>query len=240
MAPKKAKAAASKVASKKTTAAGSPRAVVPAAAAAAAVAWERDVAALIEGGDADAVAAVEQTLRRLTAQAQTRLIAAKRVVGVGVVLVDGNQTQGGDVGNNISSRCVTAHFTAGPRAAPFSISFENEDEEGDESVVVACELFTFEDDAFAAADGDTQRHFLTTAGLLDALPSTGEDETGPLGRADRQRAVVADVLHDAVALVVAKYGEEDTCGVSLMGAGNTVRGWFDADFCADDDDDGDE
>ena len=121
--------------------------------------WESEIRDAIDNGEPAAVRAIEKSLVKLQRRAQARLISLQQETGTGVCMVDSNQTQDQDCSYNMCSRSVEASFTAGPKAMPFSISFENEDVEGDETIRIECELFIYEDGVCGKVADDENGHF---------------------------------------------------------------------------------
>ena len=87
--------------------------------------WECECRNAIEAGDADTVREIEKKLQTLQNEAQARLIKLKQVTGMGVRMIDSNESQDGDVAYNTYERMIDAKFTAGPNAAKFSIWIRN-------------------------------------------------------------------------------------------------------------------
>lgn len=190
--------------------------------------WESELRNAIDNGEPDAVRAIETSLVELQRRAQERLISLQQKTGTGVCMVDSNQTQDQDLGYNMCSRSVEASFTAGPKSMPFSISFENEDVEGDQTIRIESELFIYEDGACGEVADDEIEKFLEKAGLQEAQPqrATG-DFSDP---AERRRWVYADVIYDAIELVIDKYGSEDSCGVDLGMGCEDIYDWLGLDY----------
>ena len=139
-------------------------------------------------------------------------------------MIDSNQSQDQDLGYNMCSRDVSATFTAGPKAAKFSISFSNENVEGDETIVVESDLFRYEDNECDDIDDEEILAFLTKAGLQDAVPQRANgDYSDP---AVRRRWVYGDVVYDAVGCVLEKYGYQDAYGVDLGMGQEDMYGWL--------------
>ena len=191
--------------------------------------WESELRNAIDNGEPDAVRAIESSLVELQRRAQERLISLQQKTGTGVCMVDSNQTQDQDLGYNMCSRSVEASFTAGPKAMPFSISFENEDVEGDQTIRIESELFIFEDGECGEVADDEIEKFLEKAGLQEAQPqrATDDDFSDP---AERRRWVYADVVYDAIELVIDKHGSEDSCGVGLGMCCEDIYGWLGLDY----------
>jgi hypothetical protein len=189
----------------------------------AASSWEAQCRAEIDGGDADAVRTIAKTLEKLQRAVQERLIKQQQVTGCGVCLIKSNQSQDQDVGCNMCSRSVDASFTAGPKAAAFTISFSCEDMEGDETIVVESELFHYEEGDCSDVSDDEIAEFLQKAGLFDARSKHAEDDESD---AQRRRWVYGEVICDAVELVVDKHGHQDNCGVGLGMGSEDIYGWL--------------
>lgn len=88
----------------------------------------------MQNGDASVSEGIQLQLLDLMSAAQRRLIALKVKTGTGVVLLDSNQSQGQGVLRNMCSGSVSADSTAGPNHHLFSMSFDNESEEGEETI----------------------------------------------------------------------------------------------------------
>jgi hypothetical protein len=54
---------------------------------------------------------------------------------------------------------------------------------------------------------------LESAGLIDAIPKNNDSETFTIE--ERRRLVFAEMIDEAVVLVLDGYGAEDSCGVGL-------------------------
>ena len=138
-------------------------------------------------------------------------------------MIDSNQSQDQDLRYNMNVRDVSATFTAGPKAAKFSISFRNENVEGDETIVVESELFHYEHGECDGVDDTEILAFLQKAGLEDALPECTDVYGDPN---ERRRWVYGDVVRDAVTFVIGKYGQQDSCSVGLGMSYGDIYSWL--------------
>ena len=96
------------------------------------------------------------------------------------------------------SRSIRAHFTAGPKAATFSIDFSTESDEGAEEIVVESGLFSYDSPQGGRSvkvKDDEISEFLQEAGLYEAITEHVEEEDEP---SERRRWVYGDVIHDAI------------------------------------------
>lgn len=186
--------------------------------------WFEAASAAIQNGDAGVLEGIQVQLSDLMSAAQRRLISFKVKTGTGVVLVDSNQSQDQDVRHNMCSRSVSADFTAGPNRHPFSMSFDNENEEGEETITIFGPCFEFDEGKRIGFDDKEVEAFLTAAGLEDAQPLRAScGVTDPI---ERRRWVLGDVIYDAVGLVESKYGCEDNCGVGLGMGQDSAYEWL--------------
>ena len=187
--------------------------------------WASECRSAIEAGDLDTVRNIKKQLETLESEAQGRLIRLQP--GTGVCMIDSNQSQDQDLRYNMNVRDVSATFTAGPKAAKFSISFRNENVEGDETIVVESELFHYEHGECDRVDDTEILAFLQKAGLEDALPECTDVYGDPN---ERRRWVYGDVVCDAVECVVGKYGRKDSCGVGLGMGCEDIYSWLGLDY----------
>ena len=134
--------------------------------------WASECRSAIEAGDLDTVRNIKKQLETLESEAKGRLIRLQP--GTGVRMIDSNQSQDQDLRYNMNVRDVSATFTAGPKAAKFSISFSNENVEGDETILVRSELFRYEDGTCDKVTNAEILAFLQKAGLEDALPERAD------------------------------------------------------------------
>jgi len=195
--------------------------------------WRDEVSAAIQNGDSGDVKEIASQLLDLVSAAQRRLISLKANAGTGVVLVDSNQSQDQDVRRNMCSRSVSAEFTAGPNRRPFSMSFENENVDGEETITIYGPCFFFDEvqpSQFTFEfDDDEIEEFLMAAGLHDSQPEAKPEEyelPNNMTPQERRRWVLGDVICDAVGLVHDKYGTEDSCGVGLGMGQYCAYGWL--------------
>jgi hypothetical protein len=144
---------------------------------------------------------------------QRRRISSKAKNGTGVALVDSSHSQDQDVRRSMCFRSVSAHFTAGPCRHPFSMSFDNKNEEGEERITIVGPCFKFREGKLIGFDDKEVAAFLTAAGLQDAKPQRAS--SGVADSVERRRWVLGDVIYDAVGLVESKYGGDDNCGLGL-------------------------
>ena len=144
-------------------------------------------------------------------------------------MIDSNQSQDQDLGYNMCSRAVRATFTAGPKAAKFTISFSNENVEGDETIVIESDFFRYEGGECDGVADAVILFFLQKAGLEDALPERAGDiiDEDP---DERRRWVYGDVIYDAVECVLDEYGHEDDCGVGLGMGCEDIYSWLGLDY----------
>ena len=191
--------------------------------------WECECRTAIEAGDADTVRMIEKKLQTLQNEAQARLIKLKQVTGMGVRMIDSNESQDGDVAYNTYERMIDAKFTAGPNAAKFSIWIRNVNREGTEELTVSSDLFYYESKQFSGDNDDDILNFLKKAGLEDAQADESEYEyhTGEkcTDENERRRFVYAEVIADAIHCIIEKYGEEDNMGVSLGISSSDIYTW---------------
>ena len=172
---------------------------------------------------------IESQLLDLVSAAQRRLISLKANAGTGVVLVDSNQRQDQDVRRNMCSRSVSAEFTAGPNRHPFSMSFENENVDGEETITIDGPCLLFDQVQPVRFEDDEIEQFLMAAGLHDAQPVARPEECelpNNMSPQEWRRWVLGDVIYDAVGLVHDKYGTEDSCGVGLGMGQYCAYGWL--------------
>lgn len=165
------------------------------------------------------VIALQDALDALAKTAEARFVDLRKTSkdftkGCLVKMTSSNQSQDQDVGYNMCSRDVDATFTAGPNAAEFSISFSNENVEGDETITVESDLFILEEGDFGEVTDVEITEFLKKAGLFEVKTRNSESEDDA-DDATRRRWAYADVISEAIELVVEKYGYEDNCGVFL-------------------------
>ena len=93
------------------------------------------------------------------------------------------------------------------------MSFDNENEEGEETITIFGPCFEFDEGKRIGFDDKEVEAFLTAAGLEDAQPLRAScGVTDPI---QRRRWVLGDVIYDAVGLVESKYGGDDNCGLGL-------------------------
>ena len=142
-------------------------------------------------------------------------------------MTNSNQIQDQDLSYNMCSRVVGAEFTAGPKAEIFTITFNNENVEGEDHVVIESELFRCEDGEFDGGDDTDILAFLKKAGLEDALPHNAIEYEDPN---ERRRWVYGDVICDAVQCVVGKYGVQDSYGVGLGMGCEEIYTWLGLEF----------
>ena len=191
--------------------------------------WECECRNAIEAGDADTVRKIEKKLQTLQNEAQARLIKLKQVTGMGVRIIDSNESQDGDVAYNTYERMIDAKFTAGPNAAKFSIWIRNVNREDTEELTVSSDLFYYESEKFRGDDDDDILKFLQKAGLEDARPEDYENYVADENCDDeneRRRFVYAEVIADAICCIYEKYGEEDNMGVSLGISPSNIYTWM--------------
>mmetsp|Transcript_3741 Transcript_3741/g.3895 ORF Transcript_3741/g.3895 Transcript_3741/m.3895 type:complete len:202 (+) Transcript_3741:92-697(+) len=177
--------------------------------------WEKWLGDAIENSekDADELNRIMVKIDAFKTKTFNCLIKLKQSVGCGVIMTKSNENQDHDTGYNMCSRSVNASFTAGPNTAPFSINFENENVEGDDNIKVESELFTFEDGEFSDVADDKIDEFLESAGLIDATPKNNDSKTFTIE--ERRRWVFAEMIDEAIVLVLDEYGSTDSCGVGL-------------------------
>jgi hypothetical protein len=149
----------------------------------------------------------------LMSAAQRRLISSNVITATGVVLVDCSQSQDQDARRNTCFRCVSADFTAGRHRHSFSMSFRNQNEEGEETITIFGPCFEFKKGKVTGFDDQKVEAFLAAAGLADAQPQRAR--CGVADVTERRRWVLGDVIYDAVGLVESKYGGDDSCGLGL-------------------------
>mmetsp|Transcript_35582 Transcript_35582/g.40524 ORF Transcript_35582/g.40524 Transcript_35582/m.40524 type:complete len:208 (+) Transcript_35582:171-794(+) len=167
----------------------------------------------------DEVHKIQGKLTTMLDKAKARLVHLRKASkdftnGCFVEMTDSNESQDQDLSCNMCSREVDAYFTCGPNAAEFSIHFSNENIEGDETIVVESDLFRLEAGKVEEVGNEDITEFLKDAGLygVQTRNSKGEDITDD---AERRRWNYADIISEAVDLVLEKYGLEDSCGVAL-------------------------
>eukprot|EP00977_Amphora_coffeiformis_P003198 scaffold597_cov176-Amphora_coffeaeformis.AAC.4 len=174
---------------------------------------------------------MQDQIKTLTAHVEAKLCAIQEATqdfrdGCLVKLVVSNQSQRQNTRRNMCSRHVDAKFTAGPKAAPFSISFSVTDTEGEQEVMIDSELFTIEmcsDDtmkeSFSAPSDEKINNFLTLAGLSAVETRVTAGKRTSLDDMTRKKFVYSQVINEALELVGEKHGWDDDCGVGL-GLGN--------------------
>lgn len=183
--------------------------------------WKADAAAEIDGCiNEESVRAIQSELNILLARAEARIKDIKIQTndftnGCMVKMTESNEHQDQELGYNMCSREVTSHFTAGPEKTKFSISFSNKNIEGDETIVVESELFILEEGSFGEVSDKEIGAFLTKAGLYGAHTQNNGKDCDAKNDTERRRWAYADVIREAIELVEAKYGQEDSCGVGL-------------------------
>lgn len=149
------------------------------------------------------------------------------------MLVDSNQTQHQDVSCNLCVRHVKAVFSVGPKKYKFSISFRNENVEGDEKIVVDSELFLFEEgEVVFAPDVSIIKAFFTSCGLANVVPEgydddndDNDDDDDSDEKDERTKIAFCQMIREAIELVEKKYGVEDNCGVSLGMTSDQIFDW---------------
>jgi hypothetical protein len=194
--------------------------------------WREEVSAAIENGDAGDVKEIEVQLLALVSAAQHRLKGLKDRTtctnGTCMVLIDSNEYQDQDVSCNMCSRSVSAKFTVGPNRHPFDMSFDNENEDGEETIKIDGPCFEFRSGIKnpVVFHDDKIEAFLIAAGLEAAQPARAPNYSCSMTAQERWRWLLGDVIHDAVALVCGEHGYEDNCGVSLGMGQEDVYGWL--------------
>ena len=179
--------------------------------------WFLNASTCIENCPDEALRGINNQLDILKTQVSQKLLKAKRSVGVGVVIIDSKQSQEHD--QPYYGRFVKATFTAGINAAPFSIDFSNKNYEGDEEIFIESKLFLLETDNHTGKTISSEvtdeeiTEFLTEAGLTNQIPKDKSVDLENIQQ--RQRFLYAEIIEEAICLVIEKYGEEDDYGVNL-------------------------
>lgn len=166
--------------------------------------------------------AISAELTKLQELATTRLNKMRSVVGLGVVLVDSDESQ---TVHEVCSRTVNAKFTAGPAQLKFFIAFEYSSD-GDCTVESAYEgdtagLFIIEEGIFGRPATDEEiLTFLTLAGLKDAVPTcpaatAAASSAGGLTEELRRKYAFCQIVSEAIALVEDKHGAKDNLRMGL-------------------------
>eukprot|EP01051_Picozoa_sp_SAG22_P015284 SAG22_NODE_1973_length_3224_cov_1.443840_2_plen_146_part_00 len=141
-----------------------------------------------------------------------------------MVLTDSNESQDQDVSYNMCSRRVTAQFTARPDRKSFSMGFDNENVEGDETIDTVSGPCLFLEEG-ESRDASILK-FLTAAGLADAQAERPGADTDDMAPEERRRWVLGGVIYDAVGLVLKKYRHQDSYGVALGMGQECAYGWL--------------
>ena len=189
---------------------------------------------ILQATSVEQVRALQAQLLQLAQQAEKRLVTLQAqkapdfTDGCFTKLIDSNQSQDQDIGNNMCSRSITAQFTTGPNAKPFSISLSVANWEGDEEIDIDSELFDISkdvndeiEDCFGMPTQEEIDGFLLQAGLgkapLTRLCPKNDNKNNSAEIC--RRFAYGEIINEALKLVAEKHGWEDNCGVGL-GLGN--------------------